>query len=120
MKTAIFITIIFVISILSNYLNYRTALVSAFNGYSYAYVYFYIQTIPCRLINEKKHFECSRVCNKKLTCGRHRCSNKCCVRAEHSCDRVCGKRLQCGRHFCQDSCHSGHCERCWEISKCTL
>ena len=29
MKTAIFITIIFVISILSNYLNYRTALVTA-------------------------------------------------------------------------------------------
>ena len=30
MKTAIFITIIFLISILSNYLNYRTALVHMF------------------------------------------------------------------------------------------
>ncbi len=28
-------------------------------------------------------FRCERVCNKKKSCGRHRCNTRCCVVSEH-------------------------------------
>ncbi|MCO5567244.1 hypothetical protein L7F22_020933 [Adiantum nelumboides] len=67
---------------------------------------------------------CNRLCGKKKSCGRHRCSNKCCPLAidddalllgeedPHLCSLPCGKKLRCGRHICDELCHNGHCPPC--------
>ncbi|CAI9116311.1 OLC1v1017422C1 [Oldenlandia corymbosa var. corymbosa] len=80
-------------------------------------------TVECYRTMTEEMFACDRPCGQKKSCGRHRCSDRCCplsnsknpVPSEwdtHLCDLPCGKKLRCGRHSCQSLCHSGHCPPC--------
>ncbi len=55
-------------------------------------------------------------CNKKRSCGRHKCGQPCCIEEDHPCPLVCGKLLKCGRHRCEDPCHRGPCQSCPHVS----
>ncbi|XP_022830509.1 protein shuttle craft [Spodoptera litura] len=55
---------------------------------------------------------CQKKCNKKLSCGRHRCRTVCCAATSHRCAVVCGRTLACQAHRCEDFCHTGHCAPC--------
>ncbi|KAI8912958.1 hypothetical protein DFJ77DRAFT_62848 [Powellomyces hirtus] len=61
---------------------------------------------------------CTSLCDTLRTCGKHRCSKRCCplkgVEKEHECPLVCGKSLQCGKHTCMAPCHKGYCPPCLE------
>ncbi|KAK1250317.1 hypothetical protein MKX08_010320 [Trichoderma sp. CBMAI-0020] len=81
---------------------------------------------------------CMRTCQAILSCGRHKCGERCCpgekkaaerqaaskkknrqpgdsvVEAEHICIRTCGRPLKCGSHDCQQICHRGPCASCPE------
>ncbi|XP_052798310.1 transcriptional repressor NF-X1-like isoform X2 [Mya arenaria] len=74
------------------------------------------QEFKCTEINEKTGsdhvFLCDRRCNRKKTCGRHKCGQPCCVLEEHSCDMVCGRKLSCGLHKCDEPCHKNNCPPC--------
>ncbi|XP_071691262.1 NF-X1-type zinc finger protein NFXL1 [Rutidosis leptorrhynchoides] len=72
-------------------------------------------------------FTCDKQCGRKKSCGRHRCSDKCCPLSNskgnhqltqgwdpHLCSKPCEKRLRCGQHDCVMLCHSGHCPPCQE------
>ncbi|CAL1526969.1 unnamed protein product [Lymnaea stagnalis] len=77
------------------------------------------KNIPCEIAatyNEKNPFKCQRRCGKKKTCGRHKCSDKCCVKDIHICEIVCGQKLSCGIHKCEELCHRGNCKRCLQAS----
>uniref|UniRef100_A0A665VLT8 Nuclear transcription factor, X-box binding 1 n=1 Tax=Echeneis naucrates TaxID=173247 RepID=A0A665VLT8_ECHNA len=79
-------------------------------------------TIRCRCGSKTKEvpyklvFTCERRCNKKRSCGRHKCGELCCVIVEHKCSLICGYKLNCGLHRCQEPCHRGKCEPCWQSS----
>uniref|UniRef100_A0A7S3DER7 R3H domain-containing protein n=1 Tax=Palpitomonas bilix TaxID=652834 RepID=A0A7S3DER7_9EUKA len=74
------------------------------------------------------YFVCASVCGMKRTCGKHRCSTRCCIhkrlyqgregreRAQIPCPLTCNKQLRCGNHRCQLPCHAGPCIPCMEIS----
>ncbi|KAM4533753.1 transcriptional repressor NF-X1 [Odontesthes bonariensis] len=74
--------------------------------------------VPCAKIQKEDElvFTCERRCNKKRSCGRHKCSELCCVNLEHKCPLICGYKLNCGLHRCQELCHRGNCEPCWQSS----
>ena len=74
------------------------------------------QVFPCP--DTPEVFICPRTCPKKLSCGRHKCSNSCCPRnTDHVCNKTCDKKLSCGQHKCPDSCgHTGGCLACWNVS----
>ncbi|KAJ8418686.1 hypothetical protein AAFF_G00001850 [Aldrovandia affinis] len=74
--------------------------------------------VPCTAIQNEGElvFTCERRCNKKRSCGRHKCNELCCVDKEHRCSLVCGYKLNCGLHRCQDPCHRGNCQPCWQTS----
>ncbi|XP_014862688.1 PREDICTED: transcriptional repressor NF-X1-like [Poecilia mexicana] len=74
--------------------------------------------VPCENIQKEDElvFTCERRCNKKRSCGRHKCGEICCVNADHRCPMICGYKLNCGLHRCQESCHKGNCEPCWQSS----
>uniref|UniRef100_A0A665VKJ7 Nuclear transcription factor, X-box binding 1 n=1 Tax=Echeneis naucrates TaxID=173247 RepID=A0A665VKJ7_ECHNA len=74
--------------------------------------------VPCVTIEteDKLVFTCERRCNKKRSCGRHKCGELCCVIVEHKCSLICGYKLNCGLHRCQEPCHRGKCEPCWQSS----
>ncbi|OQR67455.1 transcriptional repressor NF-X1-like [Tropilaelaps mercedesae] len=59
---------------------------------------------------------CRRRCNKKKTCGRHKCLDECCDKEFHICELVCGKKLSCGLHSCVLPCHKGTCPKCDNVS----
>ncbi|XP_041978690.1 protein shuttle craft-like [Aricia agestis] len=59
---------------------------------------------------------CQRKCNKKMSCGRHRCRTVCCDAATHRCTLVCGRSLACQLHRCEEFCHTGHCAPCPVVS----
>lgn len=59
---------------------------------------------------------CDKRCNKKRSCGRHKCNEVCCVDTEHKCSLVCGRKLNCGLHRCEEPCHRGSCQTCWQTS----
>ncbi|NXO44454.1 NFX1 protein, partial [Locustella ochotensis] len=61
-------------------------------------------------------FMCEKRCNKKRSCGRHKCNEVCCVDTEHKCSLVCGRKLNCGLHRCEEPCHRGSCQTCWQTS----
>uniref|UniRef100_A0A8D3DB60 Nuclear transcription factor, X-box binding 1 n=1 Tax=Scophthalmus maximus TaxID=52904 RepID=A0A8D3DB60_SCOMX len=67
--------------------------------------------VPCELV-----FTCEKRCNKKRSCGRHKCGELCCVTLEHKCPLICSYKLNCGLHRCQEPCHRGNCEPCWQSS----
>lgn len=74
--------------------------------------------VPCATIFKEDQliFTCERRCNKKRSCGRHKCGELCCVASEHKCPLICGYKLNCGLHRCQEQCHRGNCEPCWQTS----
>ncbi|KAG7303000.1 hypothetical protein JYU34_013008 [Plutella xylostella] len=55
---------------------------------------------------------CQKKCNKKLSCGRHRCRLLCCALESHRCQLPCGRSLTCQQHRCEQTCHTGHCAPC--------
>jgi transcriptional repressor NF-X1 len=85
-----------------------------------------------------QHPLCMRTCQAQLSCGRHKCGERCCpgekkaterlaarrknklssqtsvVEAEHICIRTCGRPLKCGSHDCAQICHRGPCDSCPE------
>ncbi|KAK6267251.1 hypothetical protein QUC31_018088 [Theobroma cacao] len=74
---------------------------------------------------ENERFTCDKPCGRKKNCGRHRCSERCCLLSNtnnlpsgdwdpHFCQMACGKKLRCGQHSCESLCHSGHCPPCFE------
>ncbi|XP_017485677.1 PREDICTED: protein shuttle craft-like [Rhagoletis zephyria] len=68
------------------------------------------QKFDCKDVTSSR-FKCKRRCNKKLSCGRHKCLNECCTDKEHTCRQVCGRKLDCGSHTCDEPCHS-FCKSC--------
>lgn len=72
-------------------------------------------TIECVQMKERS-FICNRRCNKKLSCGRHKCSQACCKNSSHICNSICDKKLSCNRHKCPEVCHTGNCPPCWNVS----
>ncbi|KAK7010253.1 protein shuttle craft [Biomphalaria glabrata] len=75
--------------------------------------------MPCGVaftFNETNPLKCQRRCGKKKTCGRHKCSDNCCVKEYHICEIVCGQKLSCGLHKCEELCHRGNCKRCLQAS----
>ncbi|XP_062529259.1 protein shuttle craft [Bombyx mori] len=73
--------------------------------------------VPCaELPDMYNNVFCQKKCNKKLSCGRHRCRACCCADPQHRCGLVCGRSLACQTHRCQDFCHTGHCAPCPTLS----
>ncbi|XP_035468809.2 transcriptional repressor NF-X1 isoform X2 [Scophthalmus maximus] len=74
--------------------------------------------VPCATIQKEEElvFTCEKRCNKKRSCGRHKCGELCCVTLEHKCPLICSYKLNCGLHRCQEPCHRGNCEPCWQSS----
>nr|QFR37590.1 shuttle craft [Biston betularia] len=73
--------------------------------------------IPCVDLQEMaNNVLCQKKCNKKLSCGRHRCRAACCAGGAHRCAVPCGRSLACGTHRCEDFCHTGHCAPCPRVS----
>ncbi|KAG2458454.1 transcriptional repressor NF-X1 [Polypterus senegalus] len=79
---------------------------------------FKTKDIPCASIQNEVDltFSCDRRCNKKKSCGRHKCNELCCVDKEHKCSLICGYKLNCGLHRCEELCHRGNCQKCWQTS----
>lgn len=65
-----------------------------------------------KFTEENGLFLCDKRCNRKKTCGRHRCGQNCCIKTEHPCDMICGRNLSCGLHKCDEPCHKGNCPPC--------
>ncbi|CAO2161157.1 unnamed protein product [Urochloa humidicola] len=85
-----------------------------------------------------QRYSCAGKCNKRLSCGLHRCPVNChdgpcppcAVRGKHKCEcgetmgeklcservfqckRECGGMLDCGKHRCERGCHGGKCGEC--------
>ncbi len=79
---------------------------------------------------------CGKQCNKKRSCLRHKCGQKCCIDIDHVCPLICGRPLTCGLHRymtlskllpssldqnrlffrCADECHRGNCKSCPNVS----
>ena len=47
---------------------------------------------------------------------RHKCIQVCCIDPEHICPLVCQRPLSCGKHRCEALCHAGNCNRCYNVS----
>ncbi|CAI4229639.1 unnamed protein product [Auanema sp. JU1783] len=73
--------------------------------------------VPSRT-NEYNEILCKYKCQKRKSCGIHRCNERCCVSTDHTCLQLCRKKLSCGLHFCDYICHSGQCRPCLNASKC--
>ncbi|CAH0719565.1 unnamed protein product, partial [Brenthis ino] len=73
--------------------------------------------VPCADLPQMyNNILCQRKCNKKLSCGRHRCRTACCAAAAHRCAVVCARSLPCQLHRCEEFCHTGHCAPCPRVS----
>ncbi|GFR97491.1 NF-X1-type zinc finger protein NFXL1 [Elysia marginata] len=85
-----------------------------------------------------RSWACNKVCGKTLSCGLHKCADKChagecrpcaktsiqqcccgknkserpCDSMVWKCDKMCGKILSCGNHRCEQICHTGTCGPC--------
>uniref|UniRef100_A0A1Y1JZ76 Protein shuttle craft n=1 Tax=Photinus pyralis TaxID=7054 RepID=A0A1Y1JZ76_PHOPY len=59
---------------------------------------------------------CSKKCQKRRQCGKHRCNQQCCIEFEHICPLPCNRLLSCGQHNCAEPCHIGRCPPCWRTS----
>ncbi|XP_048371138.1 transcriptional repressor NF-X1 isoform X2 [Sphaerodactylus townsendi] len=77
-----------------------------------------IKEIPCASLKNQAEvtFLCEKRCSKKLSCGRHKCCEMCCVDKDHKCSLTCGRKLSCGIHRCEEPCHRGNCQKCWQAS----
>lgn len=75
------------------------------------------QEILCsELTTRADDARCQKRCQKKRSCGRHKCGETCCIRVEHTCPLVCGKLMTCTQHRCEDECHMGNCSNCPRVS----
>ncbi|KAH7529227.1 hypothetical protein FEM48_Zijuj05G0162300 [Ziziphus jujuba var. spinosa] len=83
------------------------------------------RTVECYRTTTGDKFTCDKPCGWKKSCGRHRCSERCCPLSNssnivsgdwdpHFCSMPCGKKLRCGQHSCESLCHTGHCPPCLE------
>ncbi|KAJ8727951.1 hypothetical protein PYW08_016336 [Mythimna loreyi] len=73
--------------------------------------------VPCADLPQMyNNVLCQKKCNKKLSCGRHRCRTVCCAATSHRCAVVCGRTLSCQAHRCEEFCHTGHCAPCPRVS----
>ncbi|KAI8435689.1 hypothetical protein MSG28_003944 [Choristoneura fumiferana] len=73
--------------------------------------------VPCAELPQMlDNVFCQKKCNKKLSCGRHRCRASCCAATSHRCGVVCGRLLACQLHRCEQFCHTGHCAPCTRAS----
>ncbi|XP_047529301.1 protein shuttle craft isoform X1 [Vanessa atalanta] len=73
--------------------------------------------VPCADLPQMlNNVLCQRKCNKKLSCGRHRCRTTCCDAQSHRCAVVCARTLSCQLHRCEEFCHTGHCAPCPRVS----
>lgn len=70
-----------------------------------------VKEIPC-IQKGREEYRCERRCNKKKSCGKHKCGQRCCVNTEHRCELLCRKKLSCGLHECSEPCHLGYCPPC--------
>ncbi|XP_064409333.1 transcriptional repressor NF-X1 isoform X2 [Latimeria chalumnae] len=79
---------------------------------------FKTKEVPCASIKSEADavFMCDKRCNRKRSCGRHKCNEICCVDSEHKCSLICGRKLNCGLHRCEEPCHRGNCQTCWQTS----
>lgn len=74
------------------------------------------ETVECMTLKDRV-FICTRRCNKKMSCGRHKCQKSCCKKDDgHVCTMICQKKLSCGTHKCPEVCHPGPCQSCWNVS----
>ncbi|XP_030765606.1 NF-X1-type zinc finger protein NFXL1 isoform X2 [Sitophilus oryzae] len=86
-------------------------------------------------------WQCDKVCEKPLDCGKHKCENVChagvcdtcpltkprtcpcgktkyqlpCTESTPTCPDTCGKLLECGIHTCNFRCHKDKCGLCLEM-----
>lgn len=71
-----------------------------------------------RQCNMMDQIRCKTVCDTKLKCKNHRCTQICCPGKNqtnfpsHKCHLLCGKQLSCQHHECTDPCHTGNCKTC--------
>lgn len=73
--------------------------------------------IPCsQLTGRPDDARCEKRCQKKRSCGRHKCTLLCCIDIDHECSLLCGKLLSCTLHRCEDLCHRGNCKTCPRVS----
>lgn len=73
--------------------------------------------IPCcELTGRPDDARCEKRCQKKRSCGRHKCTQLCCIEIEHECNLICGKLLTCALHRCEELCHRGNCKTCPRVS----
>lgn len=49
------------------------------------------QKFDCKDLDGRKGWSCQKRCNKKLSCGRHKCLNLCCTDKQHNCQNLCRK-----------------------------
>ncbi|XP_065221167.1 protein shuttle craft [Planococcus citri] len=73
-------------------------------------------SIPCSKIDKDTGFQCQKKCNKKRSCGKHKCNQLCCIDVDHICPQRCSGTLSCGKHRCDILCHRGKCGRCLQSS----
>jgi transcriptional repressor NF-X1 len=86
-----------------------------------------LQTMLCRCTRTTQEVKCAdldkpilctKQCNTKKSCKKHKCNSVCCPGYEdpysddHRCLEMCGKILNCGIHACINHCHIGNCEYC--------
>lgn len=73
--------------------------------------------LPCAELNVRADdARCDKRCNKKRSCGKHKCNQFCCIEIDHDCPLPCGRMLQCGSHRCEQTCHRGYCRPCYRAS----
>ncbi|KAJ1528779.1 hypothetical protein ONE63_007163 [Megalurothrips usitatus] len=73
--------------------------------------------LPCEQLTTKADdARCDKRCNKKRSCGKHKCNQPCCIEIDHPCPLPCNHSLTCGLHRCEQLCHRGHCQPCWRTS----
>ncbi|CAL8096413.1 unnamed protein product [Orchesella dallaii] len=75
-----------------------------------------ILEIACKELNTHEDFTCQKKCNKKRSCGKHKCNGKCCIDMDHICPIVCQRQLRCGNHTCTNLCHLNPCPPCQIVS----
>jgi len=73
--------------------------------------------IPCtEMTGHPDDVRCEKKCQKKRSCGRHKCGKVCCIDPDHICTLVCGRMLSCALHRCEELCHSGVCKTCHNVA----
>ncbi|ODN04677.1 Protein shuttle craft [Orchesella cincta] len=75
-----------------------------------------ILEVACKELSTHEDFTCQKKCNKKRSCGKHKCNGKCCIDMDHICPIVCQRQLRCGKHTCTNLCHLNPCPPCPIVS----